>query len=387
MVQIQEVNPNNYFNQEQSLLREWSRDDFSNPVYTIVKEVGKAGIKYAVDKGIEKGKDWLKGGDQTKTGDQRTLSTGAGAKTNDVLSEQQREYNSKVGNTKSVSSNHSTHITNVYTNKRMSYRSMTPYRPRRAARAYRRRRYPIAVPRRYRGTMRIGGFARRYNQLKAALPDVKFKDILFQFNVFNNVYAAGPPYTQPLNTWNPVFDNLTVGKVGVAHPMAIAQGTGQSQRLSYKAHMKSIAAHWIFKKAQSAMATSSSSIVIKIIWIQGKSANGAYFTGGEVFADQNITTYMNLANSRRFRVLKTDEWCMTSPTNDGVNWSEACLRVDQYIPLRNMVVDWDQTVSTTGDIAEMTTNNVFPLMFVEGVASAVGDLIACTVQYRTKFTG
>lgn len=207
-----------------------------------------------------------------------------------------------------------------------------------------------------RGFLRTGGYYGRFNRV-VQRPNQELK--------FWDTERSGD------------FD-VTGEVLGNSLPVGIAAGTGEEQRLGRKIVIKKISINGIITQ-ESAAANGCCMMAL----VLDKQCNGAVPTWTDIFEDQNFTTFNNLANSQRFKIIK--KWYMVFNSNMITNIANnAYLHADwrkliRYNKKCNIPIEYD---STTGAITEIKSYN----FFLVGIASGNDDVISYSCNCRLRFT-
>lgn len=223
--------------------------------------------------------------------------------------------------------------TNVATGKRMRYRRFRP------------------------GFDRTGGFYGRYR--KEGTPEMKF---------FDTALTLTFPTAAACST-----SNLT----GNIHIIAI--GDQPNQREGRQIWIKSIQLRGTLILDPTADADSVS--VAYLALILDTQCNGANPAITDVFtSDAMGLNFINLANDKRFRILKRWKWSLSSTAGVTTAYNPAA-RVLEYYKRCNIPITYDATADT-GSIATTRQNSIF---LAQG--SAVDNQIIFTGAARVRYTG
>lgn len=191
---------------------------------------------------------------------------------------------------------------------------------------------PMLTP----GVERIGGYYGRYTGPNAEL---KFLDT----NLTATLDATGELLGAPTGI------NL------------VPQGDTESERIGRKIVIKKINMRgWL-----RSVATGNSNVV-RLALIQDKQANGAYPAYTDVMESAVFTSFSNLSNSGRFKVLKIIE-CELEPQAGVAGAYGLAVKVIKANLKCEIPIEFDNSL-TTGAITTVRSNNIFWM----GV-SAIGD--------------
>lgn len=202
------------------------------------------------------------------------------------------------------------------------------------------------------GYTRTGGY---YGRFTGNNPEKKFFDTALSF----------------------LFD--TTGEVPATGQLClIPQGDTESTRDGRECRIKSIQIRATLIFTPAAAATASTSVWLYVIL--DTQCNGAAAAVTDVFSENTLHKAMiNLANSKRFRILKRFRYTFNSPAGATTAYNTVTKHIDWFkkcdIP---MVFS-----STSGAITEIRTNNVF-LMAGSDVSD---DTVSCGGNCRLRFLG
>lgn len=192
------------------------------------------------------------------------------------------------------------------------------------------------IPRSGRGYTRTSGFYGRYNRMSlrnSSVSELKYIDTAI------NATAASTGTLLPAS--------------GTLVPIAV--GTGPSQRIGRQVRVKSINAYLTLTKNVSDKSTD----VIRLILLLDTQCNGAVPTVTDILSTANVNSFRNMANSKRFVVLKDTEQTITSSTYYGTNFGPVTRQLDIFRKV-NYPIEYDQTLNT-GAITTIRSNNLILL--------------------------
>jgi len=109
--------------------------------------------------------------------------------------------------------------------------------------------------------------------------------------------------------------------------------------------------------------------------------NGAAAAAADVYVGSPIVTHINLANSSRFRIIKS--WDHVWNPMAGV--TTAYINTTKYINFYKKCNIPLQFSAATGAITEIRTNNLF--LLAGASAAAIDDLVSINGNCRLRFTG
>lgn len=223
-----------------------------------------------------------------------------------------------------------------------------------------RRRAPtdvLAVPKRLRGYVRTSGNYGRYRQAKGLRPELKFFDT--------------------------AFADTDIDEAGVIFPSMnlVAQGTDENERIGRSITIKKIMLRgMIYHSTVAALASAS---CLRLIVYLDKQCNGAAAVSTDILEDgtatNNIVSFRNLANSKRFQILFDNVWDLNPTTARDTGPQAGDLRYYFSVYKNvNIPVEFD---STTGAITEIRSKNIGVY-----VASTRDEEDSIVANFRIKFT-
>lgn len=144
------------------------------------------------------------------------------------------------------------------------------------------------------------------------------------------------------------------------NPMIIPQDDTESGRDGRKITIKSISVrgHWLHP-SQTAVANTSN--ICKIMIVQDTQTNGAAFTATDLLVADNIYSFHNLANSSRFKVLRSKTYSISVPSIVPTGAAYATGEVIRSINMNvrcNIPIEFDSS-ATTGAITTVRSNSIW----------------------------
>ncbi len=168
--------------------------------------------------------------------------------------------------------------------------------------------------------------------------------------------------------------------------LMIAQGDGQSQRIGRKVMLTNISVRWrALRVAVDDVEIAPISSVFRMIWYIDRQVNGAAAATGDIMEDSgaDFQQFRNLANSRRFKILKDVEVSLGASAGAGAGTAEndwaGELAEGQFHKILNMPIFYSST-ATTGAIATIESNGI-GMMCVSSVAEGVSVLFNIRARY------
>lgn len=193
------------------------------------------------------------------------------------------------------------------------------------------------------GYTRTAGFYGRYNRASlknsVAVNELKYKD-----TVISGTYA------QQTGTLFPPTDNTFV---------KIPVGTGPSERIGRQINVKSLNAYITIEKAVS----NEEGATCRLLWLLDTQCNGQAPAITDVLETANVNSFRNMANTKRFKVLKDQEYTLTSQNFDGTQFAAVKKQVNTFIKL-NAPIEYDASL-TTGAITTIRSNNLLLLAITD----------------------
>ena len=202
------------------------------------------------------------------------------------------------------------------------------------------------------GLTRTAGFYGRYNRASlknsTAVNELKYIDTSIHQQAISGTGVICPP------------TDATFVKIPV--------GTGPSDRIGRQVNVKSINAYLTIEKvANSVLETNT----IRLIWCIDTQCNGQPPTVTDVLTTASYTSFRNMANVRRFKILKDSEYILSSQNYNGTNFASVQKQVNFFAKV-NTPIEYDASV-TTGEITTIRSNNIFLI--------AISDLLSyCTLS-------
>ncbi len=173
----------------------------------------------------------------------------------------------------------------------------------------------------------------------------------------------------------PVTALLAINNTGV-----IVQGNSESERIGRKITLRSINIRGALK-LNAATTAASSANEFRIMIVQDTQTNGAIFAATQLLETDTIESFRNLANSSRFKVLKTKEISLNAggaaPSGAALVFGEAHRRFTMNIPCA-IPIEYDNS-STDGAITSVRSNNIY---FCIQAETATGTTLSGTLRLR-----
>lgn len=155
----------------------------------------------------------------------------------------------------------------------------------------------------------------------------------------------------------------------------IAQGTTESQRIGRKCVIKRIDL-----KGDITLANNIGSATYNVCLILDTQANGAYPTYTDVFETDSPRSFLNLANSQRFRVMKRWFGVLNQNAGDGSGGYQSVRRTLKFNKSCNIPIEFS---STTGAITEIRSNNLFVMWDCDITED---DAMNVNMSWRLRFS-
>lgn len=174
------------------------------------------------------------------------------------------------------------------------------------------------------GRSRIGGYYGRYSGKN---PELKF----FDTTTTSTVSTTGVIETTSINL--------------------IPQGVTENSRVGRKCVIKSIYFKCLLFSSVTVQVTNS--IQLALVW--DKQANGADAAYTDIWEANLFNSFINLANSSRFRILKTFRVTLKPTVNLASTTNFNAHKLLKYYKKCNIPLEFD---STTGAITEVKSNNL-----------------------------
>ncbi len=167
-----------------------------------------------------------------------------------------------------------------------------------------------------------------------------------------------------------VIQNLTI----------VPEGNGESARIGRKITIKSVHVKGVLTMIQATDAANTSDKVFGML-VQDTQTNGAPFVVTDLLDTDVITSFRNLANSKRFKVLKKKTWTFKAggAAASGAAFIFSQDQKDVNINLKcNIVMEYDNS-ATTGVITSVRSNNLY------WVTQSSGGVVNSVLQARIRY--
>lgn len=208
------------------------------------------------------------------------------------------------------------------------------------------------IPRSGRGYLRTAGFYGRYNRSSLKASSISSGELKYKDTDINSV----APTTGAIVPAGGTFVDVSVG-------------TGPSQRIGRQIRVKSLNAYLTCTRS----ATVNANDTLRLIWLLDTQCNGTVPTVLDVLSTANYNSFRNMANSKRFVVLRDEEIDIASNAFDGTNFSSISKQRNFYRRL-NLSIEYDATVNT-GVVTTIRSNNLLLLAIsMRGSTSVVGTV-------------
>jgi len=175
---------------------------------------------------------------------------------------------------------------------------------------------------------------------------------------------------------------LTVTEInGVANASAeslhvIKTGTNDNQRVGKSIILKKIQVQGFLTFP----ASTAESNVIKVSVVQDTQVNGSLPTYLDVYEDSGVNSWLNLENSRRFKILKTKYVIMNRMTAGPINFGQV-IHQFKMVKKVNIPIDYN-SAGTAGTIGELRSNGIFLM----ASASSGDDLVQYAFHTRVRYS-
>lgn len=149
------------------------------------------------------------------------------------------------------------------------------------------------------------------------------------------------------------------------------EGTAPTQHVGRRVQLKSLQVRW----QGSMSSTSINSSPLRIVVIYDKQANAAQCTAAQVFAQDQISSPMNLSNSKRFIIL-LDKEIECVGTQGPQSWS-----INEFRKI-DLPIEFNET--NGGTVADITTGSVTAFFYQIGQIATASPL--SSFYSRLRFT-
>ena len=201
------------------------------------------------------------------------------------------------------------------------------------------------------GFVRTGGYYGRYT---GTTPEIKFNDQTVATDAA--VASAG---TIPYSSF-----------------VAIAQGTGESDRIGRKCIVKTVHLRGALKLPATATAANAA-VRCRMLVVADKQCNGAQYSITDVLETANVDSFRNLSNSQRFLIFMDKTYVLNAKAGISASFGE------NLVPLM-----WNKTMrlpieysSTTGTLSEVRSNNLNCFLIADTDA-----VVLATIRIRVRFS-
>lgn len=220
-----------------------------------------------------------------------------------------------------------------------------------------------SVPAAKRGYLRTGGYYGRYSGTRppgAALmrQEKKFHD--FSFIAYN------PEQDGSINVFNSANE--------------IAQDTTESGRIGRKVTLTSFSMRGSITMLTVAQPDSNVSGLWRFVLVLDKQANGQTATWTDVFKDEEIETFRNLANVGRFNIL-WDKMYSLNPFGAGAGNGDSVQKHMPFSVFKKMNVPVEYS-GVNGTVNEIKSNNLVMLSIRLAAGSAAVRHLQATIRVR-----
>ncbi len=205
------------------------------------------------------------------------------------------------------------------------------------------------------GYDRTGGYYGRYSGRQ---PEAKF---------FNTVVSDA------VVTTTMVISNLTV----------VPEGNGESERVGRKINIKSIHVRGSLTLPSTTTMADTSDVVICML-VQDTQTNGAAFAATDLLDTDGFTSFRNLANSTRFRILYKKIYALkiygAAPSGAALVSGEdvRAININKRV---NIPMEYDNSAST-GAIGTVRSNNVY--WVTQSSAGISGTALTARIRYTDR---
>ncbi len=203
------------------------------------------------------------------------------------------------------------------------------------------------------GRDRTGGYYGRFTSRGNG--ELKFKDTT----------VSDTPITTTM-----VIQNLTV----------IAEGNGESERVGRKVTIKSVHIKGVMTMVEATSAANTTDKVFGML-VQDTQTNGAAFAATDLLDTDVVTSFRNLANSKRFKILMKKTWLFkaggAAPSGAAFVFSQD--QKDVTINKKcNIEMEYDNS-ATTGVITSVRSNNIY--WVTQSSGGFVNSVLTARIRY------
>ncbi len=193
------------------------------------------------------------------------------------------------------------------------------------------------------------------------------------------------PLDDELKFHDVVFDDAVIDVGGTVEDsiVKIPQGVTEVQRLGRKCTIRKIGWRYeLILPEIDALATASSSDIVRVMLFHDSQANGATAAVLDILETANYQSFNNLVNKGRFNILMDKTLTLNYQTlasdGAGVVSSAMVTKSGTFFKSCNIPIEFN---STAGAITEIKSNNIGVLLISKN------GLLALNSQFRIRFTG
>lgn len=181
-----------------------------------------------------------------------------------------------------------------------------------------------------------------------------------------------------------VLNLTTAGQLSTASAALVAAGTGESQRIGRKIFVTKIMLRGVFKQPNStAIADGHHQLRIIVFHDKQHNKNGVAVTGSQLLAADQVESFRNLDNSRRFTFLCDETFDLNVMAAGHTGSTDRVAEVGKswfiYKDV-NIPIVYD---STAGAITELTENNIGVMVWCGPFTSTAPQI---TYAGRIRYT-
>jgi len=186
-------------------------------------------------------------------------------------------------------------------------------------------------------------------------------------------------FTGTVDTTGEVLIPTTINGSGNAVPESIhvvKVGTSENERIGKQIVIRKI----LFQGYLTFPASTTDSNICRLTLVQDTQVNGSLPAFLDVYDSSSINSFLNLDNSRRFKILKSKAIIMNRMTAGPINFGTV-IHPFKFFLKCNIPIEW-QGSDNTGTIGNLRSNGIFLM----GVASTGDDTVQYAFHTRVRYT-
>nr|QTE03339.1 MAG: putative capsid protein [Cygnus columbianus CRESS-DNA-virus sp.] len=201
------------------------------------------------------------------------------------------------------------------------------------------------------------------------------------------------PLTGLTGITSPLVSTITTNDGGTANPLLIQQGAAGYQRIGRKINVKSMRITGLLTLAAAAGTGNCDAVTVRMVVVKDEKPGDTVPNFQDLFsvtqADGTKTSFvfapLNQNITDNVRIIRDRKITLVPQRNTAVGSRQAQHFVDEYIPLRNMEVQYSGTADPL-TLANITSNAVYVYMLVDSGVTA-GAVSLEDLSSRVRYVG